>query len=72
MDAYNTINDILVHLFNEIWELEKKAIITEEFKDITNTDCFYYMHIVDRNIRKFVCYQTSALYLCQILEQTHQ
>ena len=38
MDAYNTINDILVHLFNEIWELEKKAIITEEFKDITNND----------------------------------
>ena len=30
MDAYNTINDILVHLFNEIWELVKKAIITEE------------------------------------------
>ena len=26
------------------------------------------MHIVDRNIRKFVCYQTSALYLCQIIE----
>ena len=23
------------------------------------------MHIVDRNIRKFVCYQTSALYLCE-------
>ena len=42
MDAYNTINDILVHLFNEIWELEKKAIITEEFKDITNND----MHII--------------------------
>ena len=34
--------------------------------------CLYYMLIVDRNIRKFVCYQTSALYLCQILEQTHQ
>ena len=43
MDAYNTINDILVHLFNEIWELEKKAIITEEFKDITNND----MHIIE-------------------------
>ena len=40
MDAYNTINDILVHLFNEIWELEKKAIITEEFK---NND----MHIIE-------------------------
>ena len=30
MDAYKTINDTLVHLFNEIWELEEKAIITEE------------------------------------------
>ena len=36
MDAYRTINDTLVNLFNEIWELEKEAIITEEFKDITN------------------------------------
>ena len=33
MKTYETINDILVHLFNEIWELEKNAIITEEFKD---------------------------------------
>ena len=24
------INDVLVSLFNEIWELEEKAIITEE------------------------------------------
>ena len=38
MDAYRTINDTLVNLFNEIWELEKEAIITEEFKDITNND----------------------------------
>ena len=36
MNAYETINDILVHLFNEIWELEEKAIITEEYKDISN------------------------------------
>ena len=43
MDAYETINDILVHLFNEIWELEEDAIITEEFKDITNND----MHIIE-------------------------
>ncbi len=35
MSAYETINDILVHLFNEIWELEEKAIITKEFEDIT-------------------------------------
>ena len=38
MNAYETINDILVHLFNEIWELEEKAIITEEYKDISNND----------------------------------
>ena len=37
MDAYNTINDILVHLFNEIWELEKKAIITGTIKRFRNT-----------------------------------
>ncbi|MEG2523671.1 MAG: MarR family transcriptional regulator [Lachnospiraceae bacterium] len=43
MNTYDTINDVLVHLFNEIWELESKAIITEEFKDISNND----MHIIE-------------------------
>lgn len=43
MDAYGTFNDILVKLFNEIMELEHKAIITEEFKDISNND----MHIIE-------------------------
>ena len=43
MDAYRTINDTLVNLFNEIWELEEKAIITEEYKDITNND----MHVIE-------------------------
>lgn len=43
VNTYETINDILVHLFNEIWELEEKAIISEEFKDITNND----MHIIE-------------------------
>ena len=28
---------------NEIWELEAKAIITDEFKDITNND----MHVIE-------------------------
>ena len=42
MDAYESINKILVHLFNDIWELEEKAVITEEFKDLTNND----MHII--------------------------
>ena len=43
MDTYKAINDILVHLFNEIWELEEKAIITDEFKDLTNND----MHVIE-------------------------
>ena len=38
-----TINDILVNLFNEILKLEEEAIITDEFKDITNND----MHIIE-------------------------
>lgn len=37
------INDILVNLFNEIWRLEETAIITDEYKDITNND----MHIIE-------------------------
>lgn len=43
MDAYNTFNEILVGLFNEIMELEQNAIITGEFKDISNND----MHIIE-------------------------
>lgn len=43
MNSREIINDVLVSLFNEIWELEEKAIITEEYKDITNND----MHIIE-------------------------
>ena len=42
-DAQKIINHILVNLINEIWTLEEKAIITEEFKDITNND----MHVIE-------------------------
>ena len=42
-DAYTTINHVLVKLINEIWELEEKAIITDEFKDLTNND----MHVIE-------------------------
>ena len=41
--AYVTINNVLVNLINEIWVLEEKAIITEEFKDLTNND----MHVIE-------------------------
>jgi DNA-binding MarR family transcriptional regulator len=43
VNAHEKINDILVHLFNEIWELEEDAIITDEYKDISNND----MHIIE-------------------------
>lgn len=43
MEEYNTLHDVLVKLFNEIMEIEEKAIITEEFKDISNND----MHIIE-------------------------
>ncbi|MEG0962777.1 MAG: MarR family transcriptional regulator [Lachnospiraceae bacterium] len=43
VDNYNTINEVLVKLFNDIMDIEEKAIITEEFKDISNND----MHIVE-------------------------
>ena len=42
-DAYKAINDTLVNLINEIWELEEKAIITEEFKVLSNND----MHVIE-------------------------
>ncbi|HJB46432.1 MAG TPA: winged helix DNA-binding protein [Candidatus Mediterraneibacter surreyensis] len=43
MDLQETINDILINLFNDILKLEEEAIITDEFKDITNND----MHIIE-------------------------
>ena len=39
----NALNELLVNLFNKVMDMEAKAIITEEFKDITNND----MHIIE-------------------------
>ena len=41
--TFQTFNEILVGLFNEILSIEEKAVITEEFKDISNND----MHIIE-------------------------
>jgi DNA-binding MarR family transcriptional regulator len=43
MDNYEAVNEIIVTLFNDIMSIEEKAVITEEFSDITNND----MHIID-------------------------
>lgn len=37
------INEMLVNLFNHVMDVENTAIITEEFRDITNND----MHIIE-------------------------
>ena len=41
--AYDTFHEVLVKLFNEIMDIEEKAIIIPEFKDITNND----MHVIE-------------------------
>ncbi len=38
-----SLNELLVNLFNHVMDLEGKAVITEEYKDITNND----MHIIE-------------------------
>lgn len=43
MDIYDSLNTILVSLFNDILNIEERALITDEFKDISVTD----MHIIE-------------------------
>ena len=43
MNHYEAINDVLVNLFNEILDLEERALITPEYKNISVND----MHIID-------------------------
>ena len=43
MDIKDTLNKMLVKDFHEILELEKEALITEEFSDISYND----MHIIE-------------------------
>ena len=43
MNHYETISDVLVRLFNEIMDIEEKALNSSEFKNISVND----MHILD-------------------------
>lgn len=43
MNHYETINDVLVNLFNDILDIEEKALATSDFKNISVND----MHIID-------------------------
>lgn len=42
-ETNRTLNELIVKLFNNIMDIEEKAIITEDFADITNND----MHIME-------------------------
>lgn len=43
MDNYEQLNNILVHLFDHALDIERKFLMTDNFKDISVND----MHIID-------------------------
>ena len=43
VDTYQTLNEVLVNLFRDIMDIEQRAIITDEYKDLTNND----MHVIE-------------------------
>lgn len=43
MDTYHTLNDVLVNLFRDIMDIEQKAIVSQEFKNITSND----IHVIE-------------------------
>ena len=43
MKHYDTINEVLVSLFNEILDIEERALITDQYKDISVND----MHVIE-------------------------
>lgn len=42
-ETNRTLNELIVKIFNNMLDMEERAIITEEFRDITNND----MHIIE-------------------------
>ena len=55
MDTFEVLNNLLVKLFNDILDVEEKAIITDEFKDISVTD----MHIIEAVNQRKTCIERS-------------
>ena len=43
MDSNQTVNDVLVHLFRDIMDIEQKAVAAQEFRDITSND----LHVIE-------------------------
>ena len=38
MSTFETLNELLVRLFRDVMEIEKRALINQDYKDITNKD----------------------------------
>ena len=43
MNSYKTVNEVLVTLFREIMDIEERALITSEYKDVSVKD----MHVME-------------------------
>ena len=43
VDKYEIFNEVLVRLFRDILDIEEKALMTSEFKDLTSKD----MHVIE-------------------------
>ena len=43
MSTFETWNELLVRLFRDVMEIEQRALINQDFKDITNND----LHVIE-------------------------
>ena len=43
MSTFETLNELLVRLFRDVMEIEQRALINQDFKDITNND----LHVIE-------------------------
>ena len=59
MDTFAALNSILVKLFNDILNIEEKALITEEFKDMLNDTMNVITHMKSMEIYEVVSYAKS-------------
>jgi DNA-binding MarR family transcriptional regulator len=43
LSTFETLNELLVRLFRDVMEIEQRALINQDFKDITNND----LHVIE-------------------------
>ena len=55
MNSYETVNNILVKMFRDILDIEERALITSEYKDISVNDMHIMEAIGNSGVKKHVC-----------------